>query len=165
MSRANPARPRDAWLPFEGESRVRRLVKVAGWIAAVALAVGATPIAWRLGGEARRDRSVSRRVRDPSHLSRRDVGNGQQLGLRQMLSNVTDPATGAAYSLGQQLAITIWNIAFAVVLVVWAFGWAGGRQLVERSYVDAQEKAAEQKAQRDRRRAASRTTSRQAGCC
>jgi uncharacterized membrane protein YbhN (UPF0104 family) len=74
-----------------------------------------------------------------------------------ILSGSTDPTTATAYSLGQQLAITVWNIAFAVVLVVWAFGWAGGRQLVERSYADAQAKAAEQRAQRDRRRAARRT--------
>ena len=33
------------------------------------------------------------------------------------LSDVTDAATATAYSLGQQLAITAWNIAFAVVLV------------------------------------------------
>jgi uncharacterized membrane protein YbhN (UPF0104 family) len=64
------------------------------------------------------------------------------------LNGVTDAATATAYSLGQQLAITAWNIAFAVVIVVWAFGWSGGRLLVERSYADAKVKVAEQKAQR-----------------
>jgi uncharacterized membrane protein YbhN (UPF0104 family) len=64
------------------------------------------------------------------------------------LGGVTDPATATAYSLGQQLAVTAWNIAFAVALVVWAFGWAGGRELVEGSYSDAKVKVAEQKAQR-----------------
>jgi uncharacterized membrane protein YbhN (UPF0104 family) len=64
------------------------------------------------------------------------------------LNDVTDAATATAYSLGQQLAVTAWNIAFAVVIVVWAFGWSGGRVLVERSYVDAKVKVAEQKAQR-----------------
>jgi uncharacterized membrane protein YbhN (UPF0104 family) len=64
------------------------------------------------------------------------------------LDNVTDAATATAYSLGQQLAVTAWNIAFAVVLVMWAFGWAGGRVLVEQSYADAKVKVAEQKAQR-----------------
>ena len=68
------------------------------------------------------------------------------------LSDVTDSATATAYSLGQQLAITVWNLFFAIALVVWAFGWAGGRELVERSYADARAKAAEQKAQRARRR-------------
>ena len=43
------------------------------------------------------------------------------------LSDVTDAATATAYSLGQQLAITAWNIAFAIALVIWAFGWAGGK--------------------------------------
>jgi uncharacterized membrane protein YbhN (UPF0104 family) len=64
------------------------------------------------------------------------------------LSDVTDAATATAYSLGQQLAVTAWNVAFALVLVVWAFGWTGGRLLVEQSYADARTKVAEQKAQR-----------------
>jgi uncharacterized membrane protein YbhN (UPF0104 family) len=72
------------------------------------------------------------------------------------LDGVTDPATATAYSLGQQLAITAWNIVFAVVVVLWAFGWAGGRLLVEQSYADARVKVEEQKAQRDERRTAKR---------
>jgi hypothetical protein len=68
------------------------------------------------------------------------------------LDSVTDSATATAYSLGQQLAITAWNIAFAIVLVAWAFGWSGGKILVEQSYADAKVKVAEQKAERDRRR-------------
>jgi uncharacterized membrane protein YbhN (UPF0104 family) len=74
------------------------------------------------------------------------------------LGGVTDPATATAYSLGQQLAVTAWNIAFAVALVVWAFGWAGGRELVEESYSDAKVKVAEQKAQRAAAQAAKRPT-------
>ncbi len=72
------------------------------------------------------------------------------------LGNVTDATTATAYSLGQQLAITAWNVAFAVVLVIWAFGWAGGRELVEHSYADAKLKVAEQKDQRAAARAAKR---------
>jgi uncharacterized membrane protein YbhN (UPF0104 family) len=72
------------------------------------------------------------------------------------LGGVTDAATATAYSLGQQLAVTAWNIAFAVVLVVWAFGWAGGRELVEHSYADAKVRVAEQKAQRAAAQAATR---------
>lgn len=53
------------------------------------------------------------------------------------LHEYADPAAAAAYSLGQELSITGWNIAFAVVLVIWAFGWAGGKAIVERSYADA----------------------------
>jgi uncharacterized membrane protein YbhN (UPF0104 family) len=64
------------------------------------------------------------------------------------LDSVTDAATATAYSLGQQLAITAWNIAFAVVLVIWAFGWTGGKLLVEQSYADAKVKVEEQKAAR-----------------
>jgi uncharacterized membrane protein YbhN (UPF0104 family) len=70
------------------------------------------------------------------------------------LNDVTDAATATAYSLGQQLAITAWNIAFAVALVIWAFGWAGGRVLVEQSYTDAKVKVAEQKERRASKRAA-----------
>ena len=68
------------------------------------------------------------------------------------LSDVTDSATATAYSLGQQLAITAWNIAFAIVVVIWAFGWAGGRQLVEKSYADAKVTVEQQRDQRRRRR-------------
>ena len=72
------------------------------------------------------------------------------------LDSVTDAATATAYSLGQQLAITAWNIAFAVALVVWAFGWTGGKLLVEQSYSDAKVKVEEQKAQRAQTKAAKR---------
>jgi uncharacterized membrane protein YbhN (UPF0104 family) len=64
------------------------------------------------------------------------------------LAGTTDAATATAYSLGQQLAITAWNVAFALVIVTWAFGWAGGKVLVEQSYEDAKVKVAEQKAAR-----------------
>ena len=72
------------------------------------------------------------------------------------LGDVTDAATATAYSLGQQLAITAWNIVFAIVLVVWAFGWTGGKLLVEQSYIDAKVKVDEQKAQRAQARATKR---------
>lgn len=61
------------------------------------------------------------------------------------LSGIATPTQATAYSVAQQLVTTTWNIIFAIVLVVWAFGWTGGRQLVTTSYVDAKEKAAEQK--------------------
>jgi uncharacterized membrane protein YbhN (UPF0104 family) len=76
------------------------------------------------------------------------------------LDGVTDAATATAYSLGQQLAVTAWNIAFAIVLVMWAFGWSGGRVLVERSYEDAKVKVAEQQAQRAERKATKRAARR-----
>ena len=71
------------------------------------------------------------------------------------LGGVTDSATATAYSLGQQLAITAWNIAFAIVIVMWAFGWAGGRELVEKSYADAKVQVEQQREQHRRRRAES----------
>lgn len=74
------------------------------------------------------------------------------------LGDVTDATTATAYSLGQQLAITAWNVAFAIALVIWAFGWAGGRELVEQSYADAKLRVAEQREQRAAARAAKRST-------
>ena len=70
------------------------------------------------------------------------------------LNSVTDAATATAYSVGQQLFITAWNIAFGFVMMVWAFGWTGGKALVGDSYVGAKDKAAEQSAARKERRAA-----------
>jgi uncharacterized membrane protein YbhN (UPF0104 family) len=75
------------------------------------------------------------------------------------LSSVTDPTTATAYSLGQQLAVTAWNVAFAIAIVVWAFGWTGGKALVSQSYVDAKAKVAEQKEQRAAAREAKRAGS------
>ena len=69
------------------------------------------------------------------------------------LADVTTPETATAYSLGQQIIVTAWNCVFAVVLVVWVFGWTGGRKLVGESYTGAKEKAAEQSAARKARRA------------
>jgi uncharacterized membrane protein YbhN (UPF0104 family) len=64
------------------------------------------------------------------------------------LDDVTDSTTAVAYSLSQQLITTAWNILVAIVLVAIVFGWQGGRQLVEGSYVDAKSKAAEMQEQR-----------------
>jgi uncharacterized membrane protein YbhN (UPF0104 family) len=64
------------------------------------------------------------------------------------LADVTTPANATAYSVGQQLIVSAWNVVLGVALVVWAFGWSGGRSLVETSYADAKTKVAEQKAAR-----------------
>ena len=72
------------------------------------------------------------------------------------LSSVTSTTNAAAYSLGQQLIVTAWNVVFAVVAVVWVFGWTGGKQLVGQSYTGAKEKAAEQSAAHKARRAANK---------
>jgi uncharacterized membrane protein YbhN (UPF0104 family) len=62
------------------------------------------------------------------------------------LNGVTSATNATAYSVAQQFVTTAWNIVFAIVLLVWAFGWSGGKELVSTSYTDAKEKAAEQKA-------------------
>src|SRR3954447_1437504 len=70
------------------------------------------------------------------------------------LNGVTDATTATAYSVAQQLVTTAWNIIFAILLVVIAFGWTGGKALLGSSYGDAKEKAAEQKAAREERKRA-----------
>ena len=40
------------------------------------------------------------------------------------------------------------------MIVLWAFGWSGGKLLVEQSYTDAKTKVAEQQAARKSKRAA-----------
>jgi len=60
--------------------------------------------------------------------------------------------TAVAYSTAQQLVTSAWNVAFALILVVWVFGWTGGKQLVGGAYVDAKAKAAEMKEDRKRKR-------------
>jgi uncharacterized membrane protein YbhN (UPF0104 family) len=72
------------------------------------------------------------------------------------LSGVTDATTATAYSVSQQLVTTAWNIILAIALVVWAFGWSGGKQLVGESYTEAKQKAAEQQAARKARKEAKR---------
>ena len=69
------------------------------------------------------------------------------------LSSVTTTTNATAYSLGQQLIVTAWNVAFAIVVVTWVFGWTGGKQLVGQSYTGAKEKAAEQSAAHKARKA------------
>jgi uncharacterized membrane protein YbhN (UPF0104 family) len=59
------------------------------------------------------------------------------------LADYTDPQTATAYSLAQQLVMTAWNIAFAVILVLLVFGWTNGRALVKSSYAEARKRIAE----------------------
>jgi uncharacterized membrane protein YbhN (UPF0104 family) len=65
-------------------------------------------------------------------------------------------STAVNYSTAQQLITTAWNIVVALVLVVWTFGWTGGKQLVTQSYSDAKVKVAEQKEQRAEKKQAKR---------
>jgi uncharacterized membrane protein YbhN (UPF0104 family) len=59
------------------------------------------------------------------------------------LSGSTSASTATAYSIGQQLVITAWDVLFAVILVSWVFGWSGGKALVESSYEEAKVKSRE----------------------
>jgi uncharacterized membrane protein YbhN (UPF0104 family) len=70
------------------------------------------------------------------------------------LNGIASPTDATAYSVAQQLFTTAWNIVFAIAMLVWAFGWTGGKALVGDSYTQAKEKAAEQKAAHDARKRA-----------
>jgi isocitrate dehydrogenase len=70
------------------------------------------------------------------------------------LSGVASPTDATAYSVAQQLVTTTWNIILAVILMICAFGWTGGKKLVSESYTGAKEKAAEQKAAHDAKKQA-----------
>ncbi len=72
------------------------------------------------------------------------------------LRSVTSATNATAYSVAQQLVETAWSIALAIVLLVRAFGWSGGKALVGQSYTQAKEKAAEEAAERRARRGAKR---------
>jgi glycosyltransferase 2 family protein len=61
------------------------------------------------------------------------------------LSSYTSTETATAYSVGQQLITTAFNVLFAVVLICVVFGWTGGSKLVKDSYADAKEQAKERK--------------------
>jgi len=68
------------------------------------------------------------------------------------LESYTDSTTATAYSLGQQLVTTAFNLGFAIVLICIVFGWSGGSALVKSSYVDAKVKAADMKDERHEKR-------------
>ena len=55
------------------------------------------------------------------------------------------------YSLAQQLVTSAWNVVLAVVLVVWVFGWTGGKQIVGGAYADAKVKKEEMQEARRRK--------------
>jgi len=69
------------------------------------------------------------------------------------LKGITSATNATAYSVAQQLVSTAWSIVLALILLIRAFGWSGGRELVEQSYAEAREKRAEQLAERRARKA------------
>ena len=64
------------------------------------------------------------------------------VGVNQALN----AATASAYSIGQQLLTTVWNVVLAAVLVAAAFARSGGKRLVEESSAQARELQAERRA-------------------
>ena len=59
------------------------------------------------------------------------------------LESYTDTTKATAYSLGQQLITTAFNVGFAILLICVVFGWQGGSTLVRDSYADAKVKKEE----------------------
>ena len=53
------------------------------------------------------------------------------------LGAYTDDTTATAYSLGQQLITTAFNVGLAILLICFVFGWQGGSKLVELGGVEA----------------------------
>jgi uncharacterized membrane protein YbhN (UPF0104 family) len=66
------------------------------------------------------------------------VGVNQALHVAS-LHETASAATASAYSVGQQLLSTVWNIVLAAALVAAAFGRSGGKRLVEESSTRARE--------------------------
>jgi uncharacterized membrane protein YbhN (UPF0104 family) len=77
------------------------------------------------------------------------------------LGSYTDSTTATAYSLGQQLVTTAFNVGFAILLICLVFGWQGGSQLVKTSYADAKVKKDEMGADRREKREAKREARRE----
>jgi uncharacterized membrane protein YbhN (UPF0104 family) len=69
------------------------------------------------------------------------VGVNQAVNSATLTREDVDRETAIAYSTGQQLITTAWNMAVAIVLVAVVFGWAGGKRLVAMSYAEAKESA------------------------
>jgi hypothetical protein len=79
------------------------------------------------------------------------------------LESYTTGTTATAYSLGQQLVTTAFNVGFAILLVCLVFGWEGGSKLVKDSYADAKVKKEEMGADRREKREAKRQARQEEG--
>jgi uncharacterized membrane protein YbhN (UPF0104 family) len=135
------ARPRDYFikvvLPSAG-GYAAKLGVVAVFLAAYGIPVTFHTVMTVVGGNS---------IANVASVTPGGVGVNQAINAAS-LSDVTDTATATAYSLGQQLITTAWNVLFAIALVALAFGWQGGRQLISTSYSDAKVKAGELKESR-----------------
>jgi uncharacterized membrane protein YbhN (UPF0104 family) len=80
------------------------------------------------------------------------VGVNQALNAAA-LTHYTTAENATAYSLAQQLITTAWNVALAIILVSYYFGWSGGKELVGSSYAQAKVKVADANAERKQKKA------------
>ena len=130
------------------------LPSLVGWIAslcltAVFLAAYSIPVSFHVVMQVTGGNSIA----NVTSVTPGGVGVTQAFNVAT-LRDVASPAEATAYSVGQQLITTAWNIVFAIAMLVWVFGWSGGKTLVAGSYVGAKEKAAEQKAAHEERKRA-----------
>jgi hypothetical protein len=63
-------------------------------------------------------------------------------------------STAIAYSTAQQLITSAWNVLFALVAVIWVFGWTGGKQLIGGAYTDAKVRTTEMREDRKEKKVA-----------
>jgi uncharacterized membrane protein YbhN (UPF0104 family) len=76
------------------------------------------------------------------------AGVNQAVNSASLTREDVDRETAIAYSAGQQLITTAWNVGLAILLVAIAFGWTGGKELVAASYDEAKERAPKRKRHR-----------------
>jgi uncharacterized membrane protein YbhN (UPF0104 family) len=106
-----------------------KLAVVGVLLAAYGIPVGFHTVASVMGGN---------QLANVASLTPGGVGVNQAFNVAS-LHGATDPATASAYSIGNQLLTTVWDIVLAVVLVTAAFGRSGGKRLVEQSSARARE--------------------------
>lgn len=70
------------------------------------------------------------------------IGVNQALSVAS-LHGATSSATAGAFSITQQLLTTAWNVVLALVFLVAAFGWAGGRRLLAQTWGGARDQLRE----------------------
>jgi uncharacterized membrane protein YbhN (UPF0104 family) len=106
---------------------------VAVLLAAYGIPVGFHTVFSVIGGNA---------LANVASLTPGGVGISQAFNVAS-LHEATNAATASAYSIGQQLLTTVWNIVLAAVLVALAFGGSGGKRIVAESTARARELQAE----------------------
>jgi uncharacterized membrane protein YbhN (UPF0104 family) len=114
--------------------------ELVGWLAglgviAVFLAAYSIPVSF----EALMRISGSSSIANVTSVTPGSAGVMQAFNVAS-LKGIASPTVATAYSVAQQLVTTAWNIVFAVIVLVWAFGWSGGKTLVGDSYAQAKQK-------------------------